>query len=153
MVTAWRGSSRDTSWTTSRAIARWQVRANFRNSRIIRTSRTCRRTLTSLQTGLFTHGRKQSASWPMAGIDWVRDVSASRLNGQHVNNKLRQVRRVNHGQRERLVAGRVRHASFTSFLKIAALFAAGRPVDLSAVVTKLTRLGARPAGRRGGHDD
>ena len=27
------------------------------------------------------HGRKQSASWPMAGIDWVCDVSASRLNG------------------------------------------------------------------------
>jgi integrase len=38
----------------------------------------------SLQTGLFTHGRKQSASWPMAGIDWVCDVSASRLNGQQV---------------------------------------------------------------------
>jgi hypothetical protein len=37
-----------------------------------------------LQTGLFTHGRKQSASWPMAGIDWVCDVSASRLNGQQV---------------------------------------------------------------------
>jgi len=37
-----------------------------------------------LQTGLFTHGRKQSASWPMAGIDWVRDVSTSRLNGQQV---------------------------------------------------------------------
>jgi hypothetical protein len=36
----------------------------------------------SLQTGLFTHGRKQSASWPMAGIGWVCDVSASRLNGQ-----------------------------------------------------------------------
>ena len=34
--------------------------------------------------GLFTHGRKQSASWPMAGIDWVCDVSASRLNGQQV---------------------------------------------------------------------
>jgi len=29
----------------------------------------------------------------MAGIDWVCDVSASRLNGQPVNNKLRQVRR------------------------------------------------------------
>ncbi len=38
----------------------------------------------SWHTGLFTHGRKQSASWPMAGIDWVRDVSASRLNGQQV---------------------------------------------------------------------
>ena len=38
----------------------------------------------SLQPGLFTHGRKQSASWPMAGIDWVRDVPASRLNGQQV---------------------------------------------------------------------
>jgi hypothetical protein len=44
----------------------------------------------------------------MAGIDWVCDVSASRLKGQQVNNKLRQVRRANHGQRERLVAGRVR---------------------------------------------
>ena len=41
----------------------------------------------SLQTGLFTHGRKQSASWPMAGIDWVCDVSASRLNGQRVDDR------------------------------------------------------------------
>jgi hypothetical protein len=34
-----------------------------------------------------------------------------------------------------LVASRVRDGSFTSLLKIAARFAAGRPFDLSAVVT------------------
>ena len=44
-------------------------------------------------------------------------------------------------------------ASFTSFLKIAASFAAGRPVDLSAVVT--SSLGWAHARRvaGGGHDD
>jgi hypothetical protein len=31
--------------------------------------------LQASKAGLFTHGRKQSASWPMAGIGWIRDVS------------------------------------------------------------------------------
>ena len=47
-------------------------------------------------------------------------------------------------RRERLVAGRVRDGVVTSFLKIAASFAAGRPVDLA---------GRTPGGSPGGHDD
>jgi len=44
-------------------------------------------------------------------------------------------------------------ASFTSFLKIAASFAAGRPVDLSAVVTNSLGWAHARRDRRGGHDD
>jgi hypothetical protein len=81
---------------------------------------------TSFQTGLFTHGRKQSASWPMAGIDGVYDVSASRLNGQQVKKQAKA------GQEGRItvsVNGLSPAACATaSFLKIAASFARAAPL-------------------------
>jgi hypothetical protein len=83
-----------------------------------------------LADGLVTHGRKQSASWPMAGIGWVCDVSASRLNAQQVKQQAKA------GQEGRITVSvnvlplaACATASFTSFLKIAASFARGAPVD------------------------
>jgi hypothetical protein len=89
----------------------------------------------------------------MAGIDWVCDVWASRLNGHQVKYEAEA------GQEGRITVSvnglspaACATASFTSFLTIAAHSPLAAPFTCPPW-SPAHSAGRTPAGRRGGHDD